>query len=150
MLIDDISFVDASSSSDLTILGYNVYRDGSKLNDEVVTETQFSYVPEVCGGISKINVTVVYNEGESLYSNTFVYDGGVGIEDINGLGVNVYGQDDFIKIENVAGRVVRVFAIDGRVICNIKSTDDNILIPAEVGAYIVNIDNIASCKVVVR
>ena len=150
LLIDDISFVDASSSSDLTILGYNVYRDGSKLNDEVVTETQFSYVPEVCGGISKINVTVVYNEGESLYSNTFVYDGGVGIEDINGLGVNVYGQDDFIKIENVAGRVVRVFAIDGRVICNIKSTDDNILIPAEVGAYIVNIDNIASCKVVVR
>ena len=120
-----------------------------KNGDEVVTETQFSYETEACGGISKFNVTVVYNEGESLYSNTFVHDGG-GVEDINGLGVNVYGQDDFIKIENVAGRVVRVFAIDGRVICNIKSIDDNILIPAEVGVYIVNIDNIASCKVVVR
>lgn len=151
LLIDDISFVDASSSSDLTILGYNVYGNaGNKLNNEVVTETTFVAPIVMADGDSHYNVTVVYNEGESLYSNTFVYDGGVGIEDINGLGVNVYGHDDFIKIENVAGRVVRVFAIDGRVICNIKSTDDNILIPAEVGAYIVNIDNIASCKVVVR
>lgn len=151
LLIDDISFVDASSSSDLTILGYNVYGNaGNKLNNEVVTETTFVAPIVMADGDSHYNVTVVYNEGESLYSNTFVYDGGVGIEDINGLGVNVYGQDDFIKIENVAGRVVRVFTIDGRVICNIKSTDDNILIPAEVGAYIVNIDNIASCKVVVR
>lgn len=151
LLIDDISFVDASSSSDLTILGYNVYGNaGNKLNNEVVTETTFVAPIVMADGDSHYNVTVVYNEGESLYSNTFVYDGGVGIEDINGLGVNVYGQDDFIKIENVAGRVVRVFTIDGRVICNIKSTDDNILIPAKVGAYIVNIDNIASCKVVVR
>ena len=151
LLIDDISFVDASSSSDLTILGYNVYGNaGNKLNNEVVTETTFVAPIVMADGDSHYNVTVVYNEGESLYSNTLVYDGGVGIEDINGLGVNVYGQDDFIKIENVAGRVVRVFTIDGRVICNIKSTDDNILIPAEVGVYIVNIDNIASCKVVVR
>lgn len=153
LLIDDLSYVPAARAAraeDLEILGYNVYANGEKLNDELVTETQFSYVPEVCGGISKINVTVVYNEGESLYSNTFVYDGGIGIEDINELGVNVYGQDDFIKIENVAGRMVRVFTVDGRVVYNAKATDNDILIPANLGVYIVNIDNTATCKIFVR
>lgn len=150
LLIDDISYVDISGSSDLTISGYNVYGDDGKLNNEIITETTFVAPVVIADGDSHYNVTVVYNEGESLYSNTFVYKAEDGIEDMNSIGVNVYGQDDFIRIENVAGRVVRVFSIDGKTICNVKSTDDNILIPAKVGTYIVNIDNIASCKVVVR
>lgn len=150
LLIDDLSYVPAARAAraeDLEILGYNVYANGEKLNDELVTETTYSQ------GLDCIeynfNVTVVYNEGESLFSNTFVITG-VGIEDLNSIGVNVYGQDDFIKIENVAGRMVRVFTVDGRVVYNAKATDNDILIPANLGVYIVNIDNTASCKVFVR
>ena len=150
LLIDDLSYVPAARAAraeDLEILGYNVYANGEKLNDELVTETTYSQ------GLDCIeynfNVTVVYNEGESLFSNTFVITG-VGIEDLNSIGVNVYGQDDFIKIENVAGRMVRVFTIDGKVVYNAVATDNDILIPANLGVYIVNIDNTASCKVFVR
>lgn len=150
LLIDDLSYVPAARAAraeDLEILGYNVYANGEKLNDELVTETTYSQ------GLDCIeynfNVTVVYNEGESLFSNTFVITG-VGIEDLNSIGVNVYGQDDFIKIENVSGRMVRVFTVDGRVVYNAKATDNDILIPANLGVYIVNIDNTASCKVFVR
>ena len=152
LLIDNISYVDPSNSSntsDLTILGYNIYCDGQKVNDAVITETTYNYeLPEACISYS-LNVTVVYNEGESLFSNT-VTAGSLGIEDINSLGINIYGQDSYIKIENVAGRIVNVYTIDGKVVYRAKAVDSNILIPANLGVYIVNIDNQASCKVLVR
>ena len=150
LLIDDLSYVPAARAAraeDLEILGYNVYANGEKLNDELVTETTYSQGLD-CTEYN-FNVTVVYNEGESLFSNTFVITG-VGIEDLNSIGVNVYGQDDFIRIENVAGRMVSIYTVDGRVVYNAKATDNDILIPANLGVYIVNIDNTASCKVFVR
>ena len=152
LLIDNISYVDPSNysnTSDLTILGYNIYCDGQKVNDAVVTETTYNYeFPEACTSYS-LNVTVVYNEGESLFSNT-VTAGSLGIEDFNSLGINIYGQDNYIKIENVAGRIVNVYTIDGKVVYRAKAVESNILIPANLGVYIVNIDNQASCKVFVR
>lgn len=148
LLIDDIAYVGTSNTSDLAITGYNVYCNGEKINDAAVTETTYNY-NLTNNNEHDFNVTVVYNEGESLYSNTVVI-ACVGIEDLNKIGVNIYGQDDYIKIENVAGRMVNVYTIDGKVIYNMKATDSNILIPANIGVYIVNIDNSVSCKVIVR
>ena len=148
LLIDNLSYVDHSSeTSDLSIIGYNVYFNGIKVNDDIVTET--AYQADLSCMDYEINVTVIYNKGESLFSNTvLIY--GLGIEDINGIGVNIYGQDNYIKIENVAGRMVNVYTIDGKAVYNAKATDNDILIPAHVGAYVVNIDNNVSCKVFVR
>jgi hypothetical protein len=113
-----------------------------------VTETTFE-TPLSADSDNKFNVTVVYNEGESLFSNT-AYVGEVSIEDMNSNDVKVYGQDNYIRIENVANRMVSVYSIDGRVVCNMKAVDDNIMIPANLGVYIVKIDNAAVCKVLVR
>lgn len=149
LLVDDFSFVESSSSSDLAVVGYNVYHNGNKINTDVITETTYTTSEILANAENTYNVTVVYNEGESLFSNTVVFKA-TGIEDINDLGVNVYGQDDFIKIENVSGRIVNIYTVDGKVVYNAKATDNDILIPANLGVYIVNIDNVASCKVFVR
>lgn len=148
LLIDDISYTDPNGSIELSIEGYNIYCDGQKINDNSVTETSYNHQISL-NKESSYNVTVVYNEGESLFSNT-VYVGTDGIVDINDLGVYVYGQKDYIKIENVSGRMLSVYTTDGKIVCNMKATDSNILIPANLGAYIVRIDNIATYKVIVR
>ena len=120
------------------------YLEAAKLVDRSV-----NYELNEAYSSNSFNVTVVYNEGESLFSNT-VTAGSLGIEDINSLGINIYGQNNYIKIENVAGRMVNVYTIDGKAIYKAQSVDSNILIPANLGVYIVNIDNKASCKVFVR
>lgn len=152
LLIDNLSYVDSSAEiSNLTILGYNVYCNGQKVNNDIVTETTYNYEFDADQTTLSFNVTVVYSEGESTFSNTVtVTTDNVGIDDINNLGVNIYGQNNYIKIENVAGRMVNVYTIDGRVVYKAQSVDSNILIPANLGVYIVNIDNEASCKVFVR
>lgn len=147
LLIDDLSYADPSGSSELAIVGYNVYLDGEKVNDSEVLGT--NYDVNITDNSASLNVTVVYNEGESLFSNTVVIDE-IGVEDLNNMGVNVYGQDDFIKIENVAGRVVSVYTVDGKVVYNAIAADNDIMIPANLGVYVVSIDNNASCKVFVR
>lgn len=152
LLIDNLSYVDPSAEiSNLTILGYNIYCNGQKVNNDVVTETTYNYEFDADQTTLSFNVTVVYSEGESTFSNTVtITTDNVGIDDINSLGINIYGQNNYIKIENVAGRMVNVYTIDGKAVYNAKATDNDILIPANLGVYIVNIDNKASCKVFVR
>ncbi len=152
LLIDDLAYVDSSAEiSNLTILGYNVYCNGQKVNNDIVTETTYNYEFDADQTTLSFNVTVVYSEGVSTFSNTVtITTDNVGIDDINSLGINIYGQNNYIKIENVAGRMVNVYTIDGKVVYKAQAVDSNILIPANLGVYIVNIDNEASCKVFVR
>lgn len=149
LLIDNLSYTSGNGTVDLVLEGYNVYCNGKKVNENGVTETTYEYNVEKTDTYS-FNVTVVYNEGESLLSNTVTIESVVGIEDLNKLGINIYGQDNYIKIENVAGRTVNVYSIEGKTVCNVKSTDSNIMIPAHAGVYIVEVDNSMVCKVLVR
>jgi hypothetical protein len=52
-----------------TFQGYNVYRDDVKINTTPITDNTFEDSP-LTNGIYKYNVTAVYAEGESCYSNT--------------------------------------------------------------------------------
>ena len=66
LFIDDISY-ERPFSNDLTILGYNVYRDGQRVNDTMLTDPKFTDTGY--GADSKWYVTVVYDMGESGASN---------------------------------------------------------------------------------
>ncbi len=52
------------SNPSLTLMGYNIYRDGVKLNTDPIIETSF-IDPDVNQGLYKYCVTAIYNEGES-------------------------------------------------------------------------------------
>ena len=99
LMIDDLSYVKASSIVDITFIGYNVYLNGSKLTETPIAETTYNYTSETPASELSFNVTVVYDEGESLMSNTKTFTSGV--TDVKSLGVKVYGVDGAIKVENV-------------------------------------------------
>ncbi len=84
---------------DRTFRGYNVYQDGVKINDELVTETTYS-VSDLTYNMYPgytFNVTSVYDEGESDFSNDVVVR-------VSGYGIvsgHVWEQDETTPIEGV-------------------------------------------------
>ncbi len=49
--------------------GYNVYRNGNKINSEIITDTKY-YDKDLAAGTYKYTVTAVYEDGESDMSET--------------------------------------------------------------------------------
>lgn len=68
LMIDDISYIPDAALPELEIKGYNVYRDGTKLNEALLTDKTYS---DNAGGDGphRYGVTVVYDRGESAVSN---------------------------------------------------------------------------------
>lgn len=80
LYIDDVSF-DKKLADDVEILGYNIYRNGTRVNDEPVKEAQFDDPDGKIG--DKYTVTIVYNIGESEKSNEVVISTTTGISSID-------------------------------------------------------------------
>lgn len=70
LMIDDVTYEMIDVPADLSLVGYNVYRDGEKLNAEPVAETEYTDA-NVAEGEHSYVVTVVYTQGESKASNVF-------------------------------------------------------------------------------
>ncbi|MBR1712299.1 MAG: choice-of-anchor J domain-containing protein [Alloprevotella sp.] len=78
LLLDDVTFCpDSLAARDLMLVGYNVYRNGEKLNSAPLSEP--SYTDGSAPEDAIYRVTAVYEEGESAYSNEAVI-GFVGIQ----------------------------------------------------------------------
>lgn len=67
MLLDDIRYTPAGEPEALELLGYNIYRNGERLNSEPVSGTAFSTAMNDRG--DDYYVTAVYGRGESMASN---------------------------------------------------------------------------------
>ena len=105
LFVDDISYNAYDGATDgATLLGYNVYRDGEKLNAAPVATN--SYTDASAGNTQhKYKVTAVYSEGESGYSNEVT----VSITD----GIDTVAADSAAAPEavyNAAGQRVAVAA----------------------------------------
>jgi hypothetical protein len=78
-VVDDIEFdQEAVFNVKPEIEGFNIYRDGVKLNEQPLTEPTYTVTSDVNG---KYYVTTVYNVGESEASNVVTVDL-TGVEDI--------------------------------------------------------------------
>ncbi len=91
IFVDDIKFEAAKDKGALLLSGYNVYRDGKKLNTELLATPSFSE-SKPAAGTHMYQVTAVYTVGESVASTCEV---GIasGIEPANKVGsrmVSVY------------------------------------------------------------
>lgn len=70
LLVDDVTYVpEVTGQPDTLVLGYNVYCDGEKVNDQLIADE----VCQVSGGNHTYNVTAVYAAGESRPSTDAVY-----------------------------------------------------------------------------
>ena len=120
--LDDITYTPAVPG----ILGYNIYRNGTKLNQEPVSSTRYSV--SLINGHNDIYVTVVYENGESAPSNYFSVD---------------YSGDEATAIHAVAfdANSMSVYTAAGQYVGN--------RLPATKGTYVVRLNG-KTQKVVVK
>ncbi len=99
-LVDDVTYTPAgASAADLSLVGYNIYRDGVKLNAEPVAETSYTDAVGTVGEYSYV-VTVVYDKGESAASNILTLSVTSGISSIS------VETEDSAPAYNLAGQKV--------------------------------------------
>ncbi|MBP3252788.1 MAG: choice-of-anchor J domain-containing protein, partial [Prevotella sp.] len=83
MFLDDITFAPdtLAAQNGLMLFGYNIYKNGERLNTALVPTPSFTDALARPGDTYK--VTAVYNEGESVYSNEVVISGVEGIATVS-------------------------------------------------------------------
>lgn len=117
LLLDDIKFVEAGSKpEDLQLNGYNVYRDGKKVNKSLVSGEKFTDNTLTESDKYGYVVTAVYDKGESLASNLAEVEVTVGINDIDAAGVNVSVEKNTLVVTGAMGKTVTVYAADGALV----------------------------------
>lgn len=80
MHIDDFKYESAATPLKVKLLGYNVYRNGVRINDEVLTSPSFRDVPDPRAESVVYTVRAVYDRGEASHSNSVTIYPQVGID----------------------------------------------------------------------
>lgn len=148
LMVDDISFVpDWQLPADCDVTGYNLYRNGTKVNDAPLTVTTYTdNIPE------DLNVefvaTVVYSNGvESCASNPVKLNES-GVSEVADGALAIFGGKGVVNIISEESVDVHVYDTAGRLVaagqCNGNSA---IALPA--GIYVVKAGAV-SAKAIVR
>ena len=118
------------------MIGYNIYRNDVRLNAEPITRTNFTDVP-LENGDYDYNVTALFSEGESPYSNTVVVTDFSGVPNVDNLSeISISGEDKNVIVESEAETMVHIYSSDGRLVRIVKVSGKE-RIPMQVGFYLV-------------
>lgn len=148
LLIDDITYIPAGAvAEDLSLLGYNVYRNGERINDEPLPESVWTDETTTLGETYTYRVTAIYDKGESLYSNELTATN-TAINEVATSEVTIRTSAGRIVIEGAQGLNVAVYSMDGRCLLN-QTGRTKMQIAAQKGYYVVKAGN-RSTTVLVR
>ena len=137
------------NTTPVTLNGYNIYRDGVRLNAEPVAETAFTDSSIEDKKLYNYTVTGVYAEGESNRSNTVTVDTtGSGIADITTSGITITGTEGFTIVTGAEGLPVEVFNAEGKTVTALTGKART-AIPLAQGFYIVKAGTTAA-KIIVK
>lgn len=146
LLVDEVTYESANADV-LEFRGYNIYRDGERINAQIVEENEYIDNDPKAEGAHIYNVSAIYDKGESGLSNDWNSDlSGVGTLEADGMTVKA-GQG-FISIANAGGNLVTVSAANGMVMFNEK-VGDYAVISLQPGIYMLRAGDRA-LKLVVR
>ena len=142
LLLDDISF-ERKDPMPLSLYGFNIYRNEMKINTAVVEESSF-VDKEVNLNQSKYNfnynVTAVYDQGESLFSNTSNVNE-TGINSLTGKTINAYAVNSTIFIENAMECNIQIYNAAGQKEIEFKADSNVESIDVMSGLHIIRIGN---------
>lgn len=146
LMIDNIEYVPAQPAVDL--YGYNVYRD----DECIAVEHGENFFEDTTGDLERsyrYNVTVVYDAGESAYSNT-VETGRSAISGAEAAAGNITiaAVADGAEITGAAGEVVKVHTIDGSLVYSFRGTGHD-RVALSKGVYVVAAGSVSE-KVLVK
>lgn len=131
LMLDDIEYIPAQPAVNLN--GYNVYRNGDNIAD-CIGETEYTDTDVDPAADYTYHVSAVYDDGESIFSNAAT----INLSAIAAVGaetVTVTAFDGRIRITGATG-LVGIFAIDGRMLYNFRSSGND-SVEVTPGIYIV-------------
>lgn len=149
MVLDDVTYTPGTGLPDeLSLIGYNVYRDGTKITSTPVAGT--TYADNTAGDNGHYYaVTAVYGTGESRFSNVVSVGDVSGIDAVAASGVSVVARHNAIVIGKAEGRDIVVSSVAGGVVYAGKATTATVTVPVAAGLYIVKVGNAAK-KITVK
>lgn len=131
LFVDDVKYTPANSS--LELAGYNVYRNGNVLNDNVHGDVEYLDT-EAEDGEHTYHVTAVYDRGESAPVAVKVSHSG--IFGVTASAIRVTTLNHAIVVSGAEGKNIRVYSTDGKLLFSAKG-NANTVIPAQAGVYMV-------------
>ncbi len=135
LMLDDFTFVAAgSSAADLSIVGYDIYRDGVKLNTEPVAEAEYTDATAEAGSHT-YHVITVYDAGISAPSNAATVATS-GLTDAMASAITVAAGHGTITVTGAEGQLLTIAAADGRLITAGTATA-SVTVQTAPGVYIV-------------
>lgn len=144
MELDGGAIYNTPRMAGLTCTGYNIYRDGVKINDALVTATTYDDISYIDGD-HNYNVTALFDNGrEGPVSNTATFT--VGVDEVGADTISVSVEGNAIVVASAAGQNVTVNTASGAVVYN-GTGDSRVEVAA--GIYIVNAGNHVA-KVIVK
>lgn len=145
LMVDDVTFERGSGTANLELKGYDVYRDGVKLNTELVGETEFIDTTAEADEFYTYSVVAVYDRGVSAPESVEVECSG--LFEI-GAGISVKAVDGNIVVLGAEGQNLVINAIDGKVVFAGKAAAETKVAVAG-GVYTVKV-NTKVVKIIVR
>ena len=137
LFIDDIRFCPLNGkAAEVTLKGYNIYRDGVKLSPATVSANTFADSGLDAGSTHRYVVTALYDEGESNPSNEVEVTLTSGISAATASGIAVTGGQGEITVEGAEAMQIAVVAADGRLHAAVTGAQRTV-IPAAAGIYVV-------------
>lgn len=115
LMLDDFTFTPDPLVGAPTLVGYDIYRDGVKLNDAPVNAGEYLDT-KATAGRHVYHVVAKYAEGDSELSNPVSIEQS-GLDEVSsaaGLNVSVDGRD--IVVSGAAGKAVTIVTVDGKVL----------------------------------
>ncbi len=147
MMIDDFTFIPAGAVADISLMGYNVYRDGVKANGDTVEDNTYTDEESPSGDHSYV-VTALYDKGESRASNIVnLTTSGIGDAALDGVRITVEGRT--IVVTGAEGRQVSITSVDGKVLATATAGVRESHTVGVAGVYLVSING-EGVKVIVR
>ena len=151
LFVDDVTYTPAAAfTGEISLKGYDVYRDGVKLNDAPVEKTDYADANVVEGTTYDYVVVALFEEGAGRVSNTATIKFEKEQSGLDELGAAkaIATAKNTIIVRGFAGEKVVVSSADGKVIANGEASEiSSISVPA--GVYVVTAGN-KSVKVVVK
>lgn len=138
LMLDDFSFISLDGDpSKLELIGYNVYDNAVKLNDDVVKGTAWTLLP-VADGVHNLSVSAVYRQCESGGSNVVTLQTSGIAEVIDSADVIVKAEGTDIVVTGATGQPIIISSLNGCVMYKSVSQGYN-RFNVESGVYIVNV-----------
>ena len=145
--VDSFTYNPAPWSDRLSLIGYNVYRNGQPITATPISQPSFVDT-NAPSGINKYCVTAVYDKGESAPSAEISVETG-GVDGLKNTEPSVSVENNTIIVSGAAGAEVAIYATSGITVANYVEAADTVRATVPTGIYLVKIGT-SIHKVVVR